>query len=167
MRPVSDLERTPLHSRHAEAGAKFGPFAGWEMPLHYGSPSGEHMAVREHAGIFDVSHMGQIEVAGPDARGFLAHALTNDIDEIGPGQGQYTLMLADDGGIIDDLIVYALLDRHLLVVNASNIEACLGRLRELAQGSEVAVNDRSREVAMVALQGPGWKTVLSPHVATP
>ena len=169
VRQVSDLRRTPLHSRHADAGARFGPFAGWDMPLHYGSPTGEHMAVRERAGLFDVSHMGQIEVDGAGARGFLAHALANDIDEIGPGQGQYTLLLADDGGVIDDLIVYALIDRFLLVVNASNIAACAERLRELRDRGEgdVRVNDRSDEIAMVALQGPVWKSVLSPHVATP
>ncbi|HWH14016.1 MAG TPA: glycine cleavage system aminomethyltransferase GcvT [Miltoncostaeaceae bacterium] len=161
------LRRTSLHPRHAQAGARFGGFAGWEMPLHYGSPREEHMAVRRAAGLFDVSHMGQLEVSGPDARAFLAHALTNDITAVGPGQGQYTLMLDDDGGVVDDLIAYALLDRFLLVVNAANVAACAARLQALALGREVQVADRTHEVAMLALQGPGWEAALRPLVATP
>jgi len=137
------------------------------MPLHYGSPREEHLAVRRAAGLFDVSHMGQLEVSGPEARAFLAHALTNDVTAIGPGQGQYTLMLHDDGGVVDDLIAYALLDRFLLVVNASNVAACAARLQALALGREVQVADRTHEVAMMALQGPAWEDVLRPLVATP
>lgn len=159
--------RTSLHPRHVEAGARFGPFAGWEMPLHYGSPRNEHMAVRTAAGVFDVSHMGQLEISGPEARAVLRRALTNDIGALGPGQGQYTLMLADDGGVIDDLIVYALLDRFLLVVNAANRGACAARMAEHAAGSEAVLGDRSDEIAMIALQGPAWEAPLRPCVATP
>lgn len=163
---MTDLRTTSLFDRHTAAGASFGPFAGWQMPLHYGSPRSEHMAVRTGAGVFDVSHMGQIEITGSDARDFLAHALTNAIDAIGHGQGQYTLMLDDDGGVIDDLIVYAGPDRYLLVVNAANVEACDQQLRALAEG-DVQVVNRSDQLAMIALQGPDAKRILAGHVADP
>jgi aminomethyltransferase len=158
---------TSLHARHLAAGAKLGDFAGWQMPLHYGSPRGEHLAVRDGVGLFDVSHMGQIEVSGPDARALLVWALSNDLDAIGPGQAQYTLMLADDGGVIDDLIVYALIDRYLMVVNAANRTACWERIRSGAEGREVSVADRSDEIAMLALQGPAWEQALAPLVGSP
>jgi aminomethyltransferase len=164
---MSGPRTTSLHPRHTALGARLGDFAGWEMPLQYTTPRAEHMAVREASGVFDVSHMGQIEVTGPGARAFLARALTNDIAAIGPGQGQYTLMLTDEGGVVDDLIAYALLDRHLLVVNASNTAACLRRLTDLAEGHDVVVADRSDEVAMIALQGPRWADALAPLAASP
>src|SRR5204863_5407531 len=113
-----------------------------------------------------VSHMGQIEVAGARARDFLQSALTNDLGRIGPGQGQYTLMLQDDGGVIDDLIVYALPDRHLLVVNAANVRACLEWLSERAPDG-VEVDDRSGEVATLAVQGPRFRAVLEPLAGGP
>ncbi|HMM48912.1 MAG TPA: hypothetical protein PKE32_04795, partial [Miltoncostaeaceae bacterium] len=117
----SALKRTPLHERHRLLGARMGAFAGWSMPLQYTTPRAEHTAVRERLGVFDVSHMGQIEVAGARAREALSRVLTNNIDRLGVGEGQYTLMLTDDGGVIDDLIVYRLVDRFLLVVNAGNV----------------------------------------------
>jgi aminomethyltransferase len=143
-----------------------GAFAGWDMPLYYSTARAEHRAVRESCGIFDVSHMGQIEVTGAGAREALSRLLTNDLTQIGPGHGQYTLMCEDDGGVIDDLIAYALPDRYLLVVNASNVAACLARLEDrLPPG--VSLADRSREVAMLALQGPAWEAALRPLAATP
>lgn len=160
------LLHTPLHDRHVALGAKLGEFAGWDMPLEYSGVRDEHRTVRTRSGIFDVSHMGQIEVEGPGARAFLAHTLTNDVAAIGPGQGQYTLMCQDDGGIIDDLIVYALLDRYLLVCNASNIAACREWLLEHAPDG-VQVTDRSDEIAMLALQGPAWAQALEPLAQSP
>jgi glycine cleavage system aminomethyltransferase T len=118
---------TSLHGRHAALGARMGAFAGWDMPLYYSTARAEHVAVRTASGVFDVSHMGQLEVSGAEARDALARVLTNDVGALGPGQGQYTLMCEDDGGVIDDLIVYALADRFLLVVNASNVAACRER----------------------------------------
>jgi glycine cleavage system T protein (aminomethyltransferase) len=164
--------RTALHQAHRDRGARLGEFAGWEMPLSYAGPRVEHLAVRRHAGLFDVSHMGQIEVSGPGARELLARTLTNDLGAIGPGRGQYTLMLADDGGVIDDLIAFALADRYLLVVNAANREAALARLTEDLPGGAppegaVRVADRTLEVAMLALQGPAFEDVLAPLAATP
>lgn len=159
------LARTSLHGRHVALGARMGAFAGWEMPLHYAGARAEHRAVREAAGLFDVSHMGQLEVSGPGARDALRRALTNDL-AIGPGRGQYTLMCDAGGGVVDDLIVYALPDRYLLVVNASNVAACLEHLGALLpDGVELA--DRSAEVAMLALQGPAWAEALRPLLATP
>jgi aminomethyltransferase len=157
---------TSLHGRHEALAARMGEFAGWDMPLYYSSPGAEHRTIRERCGLFDVSHMGQLEVSGPVAREGLALTLTNDVAAIGPGQGQYTLLCEDDGGVIDDLIVYALADRYLLVVNASNITACRDRLADrLPPGAVLA--DRSPEVAMIALQGPLWADALRPLAATP
>ena len=136
------------------------------MPLSYATARADHRAVREACGVFDVSHMGQLEVSGAGAREALGRLLTNDIEAIGPGQGQYTLMCEDDGGVIDDLIAYALADRYLLVVNASNVDACRERLEDrLPAGVRVA--DRTLEVAMLAVQGPAWQEALKPIAATP
>jgi aminomethyltransferase len=157
---------TSLHDRHLALGARMGSFAGWDMPLQYAGARAEHLAVRERSGLFDVSHMGQLEVSGPGAREALARILTNDITAIGPGQGQYTLMCEDDGGVIDDLIAYALADRFLLVVNAANIVACHERLADRLPAA-VDLADRSPEVAMLALQGPRWADALRPLAATP
>ncbi|MGB1376824.1 MAG: hypothetical protein ACPG7S_03245, partial [Miltoncostaeaceae bacterium] len=162
---MSELMRTSLHAAHVAAGAKIVDFAGWEMPVEYLGVRAEHLAVRERCGLFDVSHMGQIEVTGPGARDFLQATLTNDITRIGPGQAQYTLLPDDNGGVIDDLLAYALLDRFLLVVNASNIDACVGRITGLAPAGVEVVN-RSPDVGMLALQGPAWAKALTP-VASP
>jgi aminomethyltransferase len=136
------------------------------MPLGYTTVRDEHRAVRERSGVFDVSHMGQIEVSGPGAREYLQATLTNDVTAIGPAQGQYTLLCQEDGGVIDDLIAYALPDRHLLVVNAANVDACRTWLADRAPAG-VDVDDRSAEVAMLAVQGPRWREALSPLRGSP
>src|SRR5919202_1752641 len=102
------LLQTPLHDRHVELGARMVPFAGWEMPVQYRGVISEHRAVRDDAGVFDVSHMGELEVEGPRAHAFLQGSLSNDLDRLSPGQAQYTLLTNDRGGIIDDLIAYRL-----------------------------------------------------------
>src|SRR5919199_1670138 len=102
------LQRTPLYDRHVALGARLVPFAGWEMPVQYSGVIPEHRAVRTDCGVFDVSHMGEIEVEGPRAHEFLQSQLSNDLDRIEPGQAQYTLLTNDGGGIVDDLIVYRL-----------------------------------------------------------
>ena len=117
------LRRTPLHDRHVALGARMVPFAGWEMPVQYEGVIQEHRAVREDAGVFDVSHMGELEVEGPRATELLQSLLSNDLSRIEPGEAQYTLLTNDRGGIVDDLIVYRLDPfRYLLIVNASNRE---------------------------------------------
>jgi aminomethyltransferase len=148
------LLRTPLHDRHVALGARMVPFAGWEMPVQYEGVISEHRAVRADCGAFDVSHMGEFEVEGPRATELLQATLSNDLDKIGPGEAQYTLLTNERGGIIDDLIVYRLEKfRYLLIVNAANREADFRWLKEREiPGSDV--RDASDEYALLAVQGP-------------
>ncbi len=148
------LLRTPLHDRHVALGARMVPFAGWEMPVQYEGVIAEHKAVRSDCGVFDVSHMGEFEVEGPRATELLQATLSNDLEKIGPGQAQYTLLTNEHGGIIDDLIVYRLEElRYLLIVNAANREADRRWLKEREiPGSDV--RDVSDEYALLAVQGP-------------
>jgi aminomethyltransferase len=143
---VQTLRRTPLYERHAALGARLVPFAGWEMPIQYTSIADEHRAVRTAAGVFDVSHMGQLELDGAGAHEYLQGRLSNDLDKVGPGQAQYTLLTNDRGGIVDDLIAYRREDGYLLVVNASNVEPDHRALDE--------ARDVSDEWALLAVQGP-------------
>src|SRR5215831_10641647 len=151
---MQTLLRTPLYERHVALGARMVPFAGWEMPVQYEGVIQEHRAVREDAGAFDVSHMGEIEVEGPRARELLQSLLSNDLDRIEPGGAQYTLLTNEHGGIVDDLIVYELDPfRFLLIVNASNSEADFTWLKEReVRGSDV--RDVSDEYGLIAVQGP-------------
>ncbi len=151
---TSSLRRTPLYDRHEELGARMVEFGGWEMPVYYVGINEEHRAVRARAGIFDVSHMGQLEVTGSGAENLLRKALASDIDRLEEGQAQYSFLLNEKGGVIDDLIVYKLPDKvWLLVVNAGNIATDLAHLKGLKQRGAV-VTDKSDETAMIALQGP-------------
>jgi aminomethyltransferase len=159
--PVDTLRRTPLYERHRDAGARLVPFAGWEMPVEYEGIRIEHLAVRTGAGIFDVSHMGQVETSGPDAERFLQHALSNDIAKIPPAGAQYSVLCREGGGIVDDLFTYRLEDRFLTVTNASRHGADTERLRELAEGYDVTLHDAAEEYAMLALQGPNARAELS------
>ena len=144
---MQTLRRTPLYERHAALGARLIPFAGWEMPVQYSSIADEHLAVRRSAGVFDVSHMGQLELDGDGAHEYLQARLSNDLDRIGPGKAQYTLLTNERGGIVDDLIAYRRApESYLLVVNASNVDpdhAALGEARNV-----------SDEWALLAVQGP-------------
>ncbi|MEA2265980.1 MAG: aminomethyltransferase [Solirubrobacteraceae bacterium] len=149
------LRRTPLFEAHRAAGARLVPFAGWEMPVQYESVIDEHMAVRTAAGVFDVSHMGEIESHGPAAFEFLQHLLTNDLEKLGVGGGQYSLLCRDDGGVLDDLFTYRLApDRYLTVTNASNHDKDLAWFLRQAEDFDVAVVDRLDDYAMLAVQGP-------------
>jgi aminomethyltransferase len=148
------LLRTPLYERHVALGARLVPFAGWEMPVQYEGVIAEHRAVRADCGVFDVSHMGELEVEGPHAHEFLQSQLSNDLDRIDPGQAQYTLLTNEQGGIVDDLIAYRLdPHRYLLIVNASNRERDFEWLKEReVTGSDV--RDVSDDYALLAVQGP-------------
>jgi glycine cleavage system T protein (aminomethyltransferase) len=158
----TDLRRTPLHARHAELGAKLVPFAGWEMPVLYEGVREEHMAVRTHAGMFDVSHMGEVEVEGPGALAFLQRVLSNDVAAIGIGGAQYSCLCNEDGGVLDDLFAYRLGgDRYLLVTNSANHEADLAWLGRWSRGGDVAVRDVAERYAMLALQGPHARTIVA------
>jgi aminomethyltransferase len=144
---VQTLRRTPLFERHAALGARLVPFAGWEMPVQYTSVGEEHRAVRTSAGVFDVSHMGQLQLAREGARAYFQERLSNDLGRIGAGEAQYTLLTNERGGIVDDLIVYRRGDDdYLLIVNAANVEADHAALAETA--------DVSEEWALLAVQGP-------------
>ena len=143
----SALLRTPLHDRHVALGAKFGGFAGWDMPLEYTTVRDEHRSVRTRCGVFDVSHMGQITVVGDGARAYLDEVLTNNIDKLEPGEGQYTLVCHEDGGVIDDLIVYELLDHYMIICNASNVATVFDWVAADAPEG-VTVTDASARYAM-------------------
>jgi len=150
------VRRTPLYDRHVAAGAKIVDFAGWEMPVQY--PDGvraEHMAVRERCGIFDVSHMGEIETVGPQAEALLQRLLSNDVSKIAIGGAQYSVLCDEKGGVIDDLFTYRLeRERYLTVTNASNHERDLAWFRAHAGDFDVELHDRIDDYAMLAVQGP-------------
>jgi aminomethyltransferase len=149
------LKRTPLHDRHAAAGARLVPFAGWEMPVQYAGIREEHVAVRTAVGVFDVSHMGEIETSGPGAEDFLQRILSNDVGKIAEDGAQYSVLCKDDGGVLDDLFTYRLgPDRFLTVTNASNHEKDLAWFKQHAADFDVTVEDRLQDYAMLAVQGP-------------
>jgi aminomethyltransferase len=146
--------RTPLYASHQALGARFVEFGGWEMPLSYSGVGDEHRAVRERCGLFDVSHMGEIEVGGPTAATVCQELTVNDVSRLRIGDGQYTLLCNDDGGVIDDLVLFRLApERYLLVVNAAGTATDLAWVRERA-GGRAEIVDRSTETALLALQGP-------------
>src|SRR5437867_3567724 len=151
---MASLKRTPLYAAHLELGAKMVEFGGWEMPVLYSGIVEEHTDVRERVGLFDISHMGEVLVAGPNAEAVLNRLLTNDVTKIEVGQAQYTLMCNERGGVIDDLIVYRVEPTvFLLVVNAGNIEKDFAWMN--AHASAAAVFDNlSDRMAALALQGP-------------
>ena len=155
-RVTTTLRRTPLFERHIDAGAKLVPFGGWEMPVQYSAGvRAEHEAVRGAVGVFDVSHMGQVEVHGPDAEAFLQHVLSNDVSRIAIGGAQYALLCADDGGVLDDAFSYRLApERFLTVTNAANHDADFAWMRDQADGYDVEVVDVADRYAMLAVQGP-------------
>jgi aminomethyltransferase len=145
----------PLHAEHVALGAVMTPFAGWSMPLRYSSDLAEHVAVRTAAGLFDLSHMGEIRVTGPDAAAMLDHALVGHLSAVGVGRARYTMICAEDGGVIDDLVVYRPGERdYLVVANASNADVVLAELGARAAGFDAAVTDESAITALVAVQGP-------------
>jgi aminomethyltransferase len=154
---------TPLIDRHREAGARLINFAGWQMPVQYSGIIDEHRAVRQRAGLFDLSHMGELFVEGPDAGAALARALVTDPPGLAVGRAHYSMICAPDGGIIDDLIVYRLGDQHFLVVaNAANAEAVSDALAERFEGTRAVLDDRADATALVAVQGPRSRDILGP-----
>src|SRR5947207_767999 len=153
------MRRTPLYDNHVAAGAKIVPFAGWEMPVMYSGPpapiKAEHVAVRTAVGMFDVSHMGEIETSGPDAEAFLQRILSNDVSKIAAGGAQYSVLCREDGGVLDDLFTYRLgSSSYLTVTNAANHEKDLAWFREQAAPFDVQVDDSADRYAMLAVQGP-------------
>jgi aminomethyltransferase len=166
---ASDLRRSPLHARHEALGATFAPFGGWEMPVQYAGTStgdkggvvAEHTATREAAGLFDVSHLGKVRISGPGAAAFVDACLTNDLTRIVPGKAQYTLCCADDGGVVDDLILYLVGDDEVFAVpNAANSAGVGKRLAQVAPDG-ITVSDEHDAHVVLAVQGPESARVLA------
>jgi aminomethyltransferase len=158
--PFAEL-LSPLHELHVEAGALFTDFAGWQMPVRYSSDLAEHHAVRTAAGLFDLSHMGEILIVGPEAAEALDYALAGKLSAIAEGQAKYSLLLARDGGILDDLVVYRTGDdRYLVVANASNRALVAEELRDRCSIFDCLVEDESDDIALIAMQGPIAEEIL-------
>jgi aminomethyltransferase len=161
---AAPLKKTPLNARHRASGARMVPFSGWDMPVEYAGLASEHLAVRERAGLFDVSHMGEIEIAGKDALAAVQRISSNDASKLQIGQAQYSGLMTDRGTFVDDLLVYRLAPEHfLLVVNAGNIQKDYAHIAEEIKpsGDAVAV-DASSRYALLAIQGPRALEVLQP-----
>ena len=159
----ASLHRTPLHDRHDALGAKLIEFGGWLMPVQYAGIIEEHRAVRERAGLFDLSHMGELFVEGPDAGAALAYALVSNPPALAEGHAQYSMICEPDGGIVDDLIVYRLgAERFLVVANASNAQIVSDALAERLSGFKAVLDDRSLATALVAVQGPRSVEIVRP-----
>ncbi len=167
--PAPTLRHSPLHARHEALGATFAPFGGWEMPVQYAGGEGsgkggvvaEHTATREAVGLFDVSHLGKVRISGPGAAAFVDRCLTNDITRIVPGKAQYTLCCAEDGGVVDDLILYLVGDDEVFAVpNAAN-SAGVGKLLAAAAPDGITVSDEHDEHVVLAVQGPESARVLT------
>ena len=158
------MHKTPLDATHRALGARMIPFAGWEMPVQYARIVEEHRAVRTAAGLFDLSHMGELWVRGPGAASALDHALVTAPSRLKPGRAHYAMICAADGSVIDDLIVYRIADEEFLVVaNASNREAVAAELGERLTGHAAALDDASLRTALVAIQGPRSRELLQAH----
>jgi aminomethyltransferase len=159
---VPSLRHSPLDERHRAAGARLIPFAGWEMPVQYEGVKAEHLAVRTGVGVFDVSHMGQIETRGPQAFDLLQHLLSNDLRTLPEGGAQYSVLCNADGGVLDDVITYRLADEHFLTVtNAANHERDLDWCRRHCAEFDADVIDRRDDFAMLAVQGPRARPLLA------
>lgn len=163
MQPTTALKRTPFHAFHEAAGARMVGFAGFEMPIRYSGDVREHLAVRERAGLFDVSHMGEFHFSGPGAVAFLDRMVTNDVGGTAVGQAIYSPMCRPDAGIVDDLLVYRFTDHFMVVVNAANIAKDFQWMKSQLPG-DVKLEDRSEATALLALQGPRAPDVLRGHV---
>lgn len=161
---TAELRKTPLHSRHHASSARMVPFAGWEMPVEYGGIVSEHIAVRTRAGLFDVSHMGEIEIAGRNALAVLQRISCNDAAKLTVGQAQYSGLLTPEGTFLDDMIVYRMAPSHfLLVVNAGNVAKDYAWISEQVRAvGDAAAIDSSSRYALIALQGPAASDVLQP-----
>jgi aminomethyltransferase len=155
------LKRTALFDRHVEAGAKLVPFAGWEMPVQYGGIREEHIAVRAACGVFDVSHMGEIETSGPQAQELLQRLLSNDVEKLAVGGAQYSVLCREDGGVLDDLFTYRTApDRYLTVTNAANHDKDLAWFQSHAGDVDAEVADAHERYAMLAIQGPRAREIV-------
>ena len=158
---AAHTRRSPLHDEHVALGATLTPFAGWDMPLRYTGDLAEHQAVRTAAGLFDLSHMGEIEIEGPQAAAALDHALVGNLTALAVGRARYTMICEESGGVIDDLVVYRLADeRYMIVANASNVGVVVPALQERFAGFDVTLTDASLGTALIAVQGPAAEAIV-------
>src|SRR5579883_3246366 len=161
------LKRTPLYDEHRALGARMVEFGGWEMPVQYSGILDEHRAVRTHAGLFDVSHMGEIAVSGEGALAFLQWLVPNDVSRLAINQALYTQLCLPDGGVVDDLLIYHLAENtYMLVVNAGNIDKDFAWIEQQRGNFAVTLVNQSAETALLALQGPAALTILQPLTRT-
>ncbi len=159
---MTELKRTPFYQRHSALGARFVPFAGYEMAVQVSGVVAEHTAVRTEVGLFDVSHMGEVVIAGAEATAALQALITNDVEKLVAGQALYSVMCRDDGGIIDDLIVYRESEsRYFLVINASRRDEDIAHMKAVLSGKDCTIDDQSEDWALLALQGPKAERVLA------
>lgn len=159
---MSELKTSPLHARHEALGASFTPFGPWNMPLKYQNELDEHRAVRNASGLFDLSHMGEVRVCGPQAGEFLDYALLSTMSPLAVGKAKYSMLLNEDAGILDDLISYRLGEQEFLVVpNAGNTAVVVEELQKRAEGFDVEVSDESGDTALVAVQGPTSEDIVA------
>lgn len=159
--------QTVLHEWHSASGAKMVDFAGWSMPIQYGSIVEEHRAVRQFSGLFDIAHMGRLWFHGPEALQFLDLILTNHVEKMSVGQVRYSLVCQEDGGILDDVLVYRFADRYLLVVNGANREKIVNWIGRQKAGFDFEFHDETLSSLMLAIQGPRAQELLAPHVVSP
>ena len=159
---MDEMKKTCLHDKHVALGALMSPFGGFDMPIQYAGIVEEHNAVRNTVGVFDVSHMGEVRITGPEAKKYVNHIFTNDIAVMKNGEVQYGMMLYPDGGTVDDLLVYKVDENeYFLVINAANIDKDVAWINEQSQGYDVVVDNQSERYAQLAVQGPeGEKTLL-------
>lgn len=160
---AASLKRTPLYEQHRQLGARLVEFGGWEMPVQYSGILDEHRAVRTHAGLFDVSHMGEFKVTGTDALAFLQQLVPNDVSRLAVNQALYTQFCQPDAGVVDDLLIYHLAENnYMLVVNAGNIDKDFAWVQQHSQGFEVTITNQSDATGLIALQGPAALVILQP-----
>ncbi|MEW6638702.1 MAG: glycine cleavage system aminomethyltransferase GcvT [Actinomycetota bacterium] len=163
---MADLRRTPLYDEHKKLGARLVDFAGWEMPVQYAGIKAEHEAVRNHAGLFDVSHMGEVVFRGPDAERAVQRLVTRDVSRLAEGQAGYAAVCYPDGGTVDDVLVYRRPEDFLVVVNAANREKDLAHFRENTSDLDAEITDESDDWALLALQGPEAANLLQRFTQT-
>jgi aminomethyltransferase len=161
------LLKTPLHDWHQSHGGRLVEFGGWSMPVQYSTIIEEHNAVRQRVGIFDISHMGRLKFEGPDALAWLEKVTTNHVAKLGPGQIQYSLMVAEDGGILDDVLIYRRADGLAMVCNASSRPTVLAQLEKYRQGFDAHLIDQTFETVMIAVQGPAALATAQRHFDAP
>ena len=154
-------KRTCLYDKHVDLGALISPFGGFDMPIQYSGIIDEHHAVRQHCGVFDVSHMGEVTVKGKDAERYVNHIFTNDVSQMEPGKILYGMMCYDDGGVVDDLLVYKMAEGDFfLVINASNIDKDWAWIQQQAEGFDVELCNCSDDYGQLAVQGPEAESVM-------